>query len=83
MKLDSYKKRENQYIDNNIQKIQELYKEEKWKQESRNKRVENEEVILIKLYKVSTFALSTTKSSFIQDKVENLMKYMKFICFLM
>ena len=30
---------------------------------------------------MSTSALTTTKSSFIQDEVENLMKYMKFICF--
>ena len=29
-KLNSCKERENKYIDNNINKIQELYKEEEW-----------------------------------------------------
>jgi len=49
--------------------------------ESRKGRVE--EVILIRLYKVpeliSSILLSTTKSSFINDKVNNLIKYIKFI----
>ena len=52
--LDSYRGRRNQYVDNNIQEIQELYK-------------------------ISESASTTTKLSFIQDKVKNLMKYMKFI----
>jgi len=40
--------------------------------------MEDEEVILIKLYKVDE-STSTTKSSFINDEVENLIKCMKFI----
>ena len=39
-------------------------------------KVEKEEVILIKLYKV--FKL-TASSSFIDEKVNNLLKYMKFV----
>ena len=74
--LDNYKRQGNQYIDNNIQEIQELYKEKEQKKE--DGKVEDKEVILIKLYKVS-ISTSITESSFIQDEVENLTKYMKFI----
>jgi len=77
-KLDAYSGRKNQYVDNNIKKIQELYKDMEQKKESRKKRVEDEEVILIKPYEVSSL-LSTMKSSFIDDEVNNLIKYMKFI----
>jgi len=41
-------------------------------------RVEDEEVILIKLYEVSTTTLSSS-TSFITDKVEHLLKHMKFV----
>ena len=41
-------------------------------------RVEDEEVILIKLYKVSK-SISIRSSSFIDKKIDNLLKYMKFI----
>jgi len=71
--LDAYKEQGNKYVDENIQEIQELYKEDK--QEGK---MEDEEVILIKLYKVDE-STSTTKSSFINDEVENLIKCMKFI----
>jgi len=76
--LDAYSERENQYVDNNIKEIQELYKDMEQKKESRKGRVEDEEVILIKLYEVSSSS-STMKSSFIDDEVNNLLKYMKFI----
>jgi len=65
-------------MDDNIKEIQELYKDIEQKKESREGRVEDEEVILIKPYEVSS-SLSTTKSSFIDDEVNNLIKYMKFI----
>ena len=51
------------------------------KKKSNKKRIEDEEVIIIKPYKVSKSISSTTKSSFIDDEVNNLIKYMKFICF--
>ena len=44
--LDNYKGQRNQYINNNIQKIQELYKNKE--QKKKNRKVEEEEVILIK-----------------------------------
>jgi len=67
-------------MDNNIQEIQELYKDMKQKKESNKERVEDEEVILIKLYEVSESTSSMTKSGFIHNEVNNLMIYMKFIC---
>ena len=81
-KLDTYKRRGNTYVDDNIQRIQELYKEEEIKKEEG--RIEDEEVILIKPYEVSKLTSSkltssTTQSSFIIDEVDNLFTYMKFI----
>jgi len=73
--LDHYKERGNKYVDDNIQEIQELYIEEGKKEG----KVEDEEVILIKLYKVSTTTSLSSKTSFITDEVENLVKYMKFV----
>jgi len=43
-----------------------------------DERVEDEDVILIKPYKIST-ATSSSSTSFITDKVEYLLKYMKFV----
>jgi len=75
--LDAYKEKGNIYVDSNIQEIQELYKDEEVKKEEG--KIENEEVILIKPYKVSKSTSSTTQSSFMTDKVNNLIKYMKFV----
>jgi len=41
--------------------------------------IEDKEVILVKPYKVSMTTLSSSSTSFITDKVENLLKYMKFV----
>ena len=65
-------------MDDNIQKIQELYKNEEQEKEPNKGRVEDEEIILIKPYKVLE-SISSSESSFINNEVENLMKYMKFI----
>jgi len=73
--LDYYKEKNNKYVDNNIQEIQELYIEE----EKKKGKVEDEEVILVRPYKVSTVTSSSLKTSFITDKVKNLIKYMKFV----
>jgi len=62
-------------VDENIQEIQEIYKENEDKKEGK---VEDKEIILIKPYEVDE-STSMTKSSFINDEVENLIKYMKFI----
>jgi len=48
--LDTYREKGNQYVDDNIWEIQELYKNEEQEKESNKGRVEDEEVILIKPY---------------------------------
>jgi len=73
--LDIYKRQGNKYVDEHVQEIQDLYKKNEDKKEGR---VEDKEVILIKPYKVDE-STSITKSNFINDEVENLIKYMKFI----
>jgi len=75
--LDRYKGKGNKYMDDNIQKIQELYVEEEKKEEKGE--VESKEVILVRPYEVSLTTSSSSRTSFITDKVENLLKYMKFI----
>ncbi len=72
--LDTYKGKGNIYMDDNIQEIQDLYKE---KEEEGG--IENKEVILIKPYKISETTSSSAQTSFIMDEVKNLMKYIKFI----
>ena len=74
--LNQYKGKDNSYAEANIQEIQELYMDKETKREER--RVEDEEVILIKPYEVSTATLSSS-TSFITDEVEHLLKHMKFI----
>ena len=75
--LDRYKGRGNKYVEENIREIQELY----IKEENREEKgvVEDEEVILVKPYKVSTTTSSSSSTSFIIDKVKNLFKHMKFV----
>ena len=74
--LDRYKGKDNSYVEMNIREIQELYMDEETKREG--ERVEDEEVILIKPYKVST-ATSSSSTSFIMDEVKHLFKHMKFV----
>ena len=76
-KLDHYKRRGNRYMNDNIQEIQELYVDEEIKKEK--EKVEDNEVILIKLYEVSMMTSSSSQTSFITDEVKNLFKYMKFM----
>jgi len=66
--LDAYKEKRNQYMDDNIQEIQELYKNEEQKKKLVKERVKDEEVILIKPYEVLE-SMSSSKSSFIDNKV--------------
>ena len=75
-KLDYYKGKGNNYVDSNIKEIQELYMEEEKREEKGM--TENEEVILVLPYEVSSTTTSSSITSFITDKVKNLAKYMKF-----
>jgi len=74
--LDQYKGKSNKYVDDNIKEIQEIYMDEEQKERGM---IENEEVILVQPYKVSSSTTSTSSISFISDEVENLTKYMKFV----
>jgi len=77
-KLDQYIGKGNKYVEENIQEIQELYMDKE--REKEEGKVEDEEVILIKPYKVSTATTSlTSQTSFITEEVKNLSKYMKFV----
>ena len=76
-KLDWYKEKGNKYVDENIQKIQDIYIEEEV-QDKEKGRVEEEEVILIKPYEVSESS-SIKSLSFIDKEIDNLLKYMKFV----
>jgi len=76
--LDWYKEKGNKYVNENIWEIQEPYIEE-GVQDKEKGRVEDEEVIPIKLYKVSMTTSFSSSTSFIKDEVENLLKYMKFV----
>ena len=76
--LNQYKEKGNSYVEANIREIQELYMDEEAKREVG--RVEDKEVILIKPYKVSSStSISTHSISFVEEEIENLIKYMKFI----
>ena len=76
--LDQHKGKENSYVEENIREIQELYMNKEEKRDER--RVEDKEVILIKPYKVSSStSISTHSTSFIDKKLNNLIKSMKFI----
>jgi len=75
--LDGYKRRGNSYVDKNIQEIQELYMNEE-QQKKEKGRIEEEEVILIKPYEISSLMFSSSLS-FANKEVDNLLKYIKFI----
>ena len=75
--LDRYKGKDNRYVEENIQEIQELYIEE----ENRGEKgvIEDKEVILVKPYEVSTTTSSSSSTSFIMDEVKNLLKHITFV----
>jgi len=75
--LDHYKGKGNDYMDSNIKEIQELYIEEEKKEDKET--IENEEVILVHPYEVSSTTTSSSRTSFITDKIKNQAKYMKFV----
>jgi len=76
-KLDRYKEKDNKYVEDNIKEIQELYTNEEINQVQGT--IENEEVILVQPYQVESTTTSSSLTSFISDKINNLEKYMKFV----
>ena len=75
--LDHYKEKGNSYVDSNIKEIQELYMEEEKKEKKGT--VENEEVILVYPYEISSMTSSSSTTSFITDEIKNLIRHMKFV----
>ena len=75
--LDHYKEKGNFYVDSNIKEIQELYMEEEKKEKKGT--VENEEVILVYPYEISSMTSSSSTTSFITDEIKNLIRHMKFV----
>ena len=84
-KLDSCKGKRNKYAKEHIKKIQNAYKQEdlviktaqiinKGKQQ-----VQNEEILFYKPYNVDKPRSKTPEPTFIQDNIENLEKYMKYM----
>ena len=59
-------------MNDNIQEIQELYRDKKQKKELEGGRLEDEEVILIKPYEELTTTSKITESSFIYEEIKNL-----------
>ena len=74
--LDQYKEKDNKYVEDNIKEIQELYTN---KEKQAQRMIENEEVILVRPYQVESTTTSSSSTSFISDKINNLEKYMKFV----
>ena len=75
--LDRYRGKEKCYINDNIQEIQQLYIDEESQRKKLGK-IKEDEVILIKPYEVSESIL-TKSLSFINEEIDNLIKYMKFV----
>ena len=83
-KLGNCKGKGNKYVEGHINKIQDTYKQEdiemKIQEPSKGKQqIQNEEVLLYKSYKVESSKPKTPEPKFIQDKINNLEKYMKFM----
>jgi len=79
-----HKGKENKYTEGNIKKIQDAYKQEdikmKKQESSKGKQwVQDKEVLLYKPYKVDSLKPKTLEPKFIQDSIDNLDKYMKFM----
>ena len=81
--LDSCKEKGNEYVEAQIKKIQDMYKQDdleiKKPQIDKEKQVQDEEVFLYKLYDINESKPKTPELTFVQDKINNLEKYMKFI----
>ena len=82
--LDNCTGKENIYTDRHIKKIQDAYRQEDQKMKksmvnSKGKQIQDEEVFLYKLYDVSPSRLKTLEPIFIQDEIDNLEKYMKYM----
>ena len=78
--LDNCKEKGNNYVEGHIKKRQNTYKQKDKEQDIKEKQqIQDEKVLLYKPYKVDLSRSKTPELTFIQDEIENLKKYMKFI----
>ena len=82
--LDNCKGKRNEYTEGHIKKIQDIYKQEdievKIQESSKEKQqIQDEKVLLYKPYKVNSPKPKTPEPIFIQDELDNLDKYMKYM----
>ena len=82
--LDNCKEKENKYAKGHIKEIQDTYKQEdieiKTQESSKGKQqIQDKEVLLYKSYEVKLSKPRILEPKFIQDEINNLEKYMKFM----
>ena len=82
-KLDNCKGKENDYAEKHMKEIQNAYKQEDMEMKELETKVkqwiQDEEVLLYKPYKVDSLKPKTSEPRVIQDKIDNLDKYMKYM----
>ena len=81
--LDNCKGKKNEYIEGHIKEIQDVYKQEniimKDQDSKKKQQIQDKEILLYKSYQVNSPRSKTSEPIFIQDKVDNLKKYMKYM----
>ena len=81
--MDNCKGKENDYAERHIKEIQNAYKQEDMEMKELETKVkqwiQDEEVLLYKPYKVDSLKPKTSEPRVIQDKIDNLDKYMKYM----
>ena len=87
-KLDRFKRKGNAYAKEHIKEIHNVYKQEDQgvkqlmivdKEKQWENQVQDKEVFLYKLYNINLLRPKTLELTFIQNEIENLDKYMKYI----
>ena len=81
--LDNCKEQGSKYTEGYIREIQDTYKQDNQKMkkliENNKRQAQEEEIFLYKPYDIASSRPKTPKSTFIQDEIDNLEKYMKYI----
>ena len=81
--LNNCKGKENKYTEEYIKEIQDTYKQEDIEMETQDpkgkQQIQDKKVLLYKPYEVNSLKPKTLEPKFIQDKIDNLDKYMKFM----
>jgi len=82
-KLDNYKGKGNKYAEGQIKEIQDVYKQDDQELKKpiviNKKQAQEKEIFLYKLYNIALSRPKTPEPIFIQDEINNLEKYMKYM----